>query len=199
MKLNLNNASLRISAGLKKQFPADRIPQVAFSGRSNVGKSSLINSLLGRKSLARVSGEPGKTITINFYDIDGKLYFVDLPGYGYAKRTKADQEKWSALTDGFFTSNRNIDSVKLVCQLIDSRTGPTKDDLGMIDYLQQTGTPYVTVATKYDKLNATEKKRFLESLGSEPLTKGRSCICCSARTGEGKDELWAMILKSCGI
>ena len=164
-----------------------------------MGKSSLINSLLGRKSLARVSGEPGKTITINFYDIDKRLYFVDLPGYGYAKRTKADQEKWSALTDGFFTSNRNIDSVKLVCQLIDSRTGPTNDDLGMLDFLQQTGMPYITVATKFDKLNASEKKRFLEEMETGPLTKGRPCICCSAKTGEGKDELWARIYESCGL
>ena len=88
MKPNLNNVSLKVSAGLPKQFPADRLPQTAFSGRSNVGKSSLINSLLGRKSLARVSGEPGKTITLNFYDIDRKMYLVDLPGYGYAKRTR---------------------------------------------------------------------------------------------------------------
>ncbi|MBQ7600494.1 MAG: YihA family ribosome biogenesis GTP-binding protein [Clostridia bacterium] len=199
MKLNLNNITLKISAGFKKQFPADRIPQVAFSGRSNVGKSSLINSLLGRKSLARVSAEPGKTITINFYDIDGRLYFVDLPGYGYAKRTKADQEKWSSLTDGFFTSNRNIDSVKLICQLIDSRTGPTRDDLAMIDYLQQTGMPYVTVATKYDKLNASEKKKFHDALQAEPLCADRPCICCSSKTGEGRDELWAMITESCGL
>ena len=102
MKPNLNNTSLKISAGLVKQFPADRIPQIAFSGRSNVGKSSLINSLLSRKNLARVSGEPGKTITINFYDIDKKLYLVDLPGYGYAKRTFEDKKRWSALTDGLF-------------------------------------------------------------------------------------------------
>ena len=117
MKLNLNNSSLKISAGLIKQIPADRIPQVAFSGRSNVGKSSLINSLLLRKSLARVSGEPGKTITINFYDIDKKLYLVDLPGYGYAKRTFEEKKLWSALTDGFFTSNKNIDSLRLVNQV----------------------------------------------------------------------------------
>ena len=199
MRLNLNNANLKISAGLKKQFPADRIPQVAFSGRSNVGKSSLINALLNRKNLARVSGEPGKTITINFYDIDGKVYFVDLPGYGYARRTKAEQEKWSALTDGFFTSNRNIDSVKLVCQLIDSRTGPTKDDLSMIDYLDQTGMPFILVATKYDKLNATEKKKFREIISAEPLCACRPCVCCSAKRGEGKDELWARIAESCGL
>ena len=139
MKPNLNNAALKMSAGLPKQFPADRLPQVAFSGRSNVGKSSLINSLLGRKSLARVSGEPGKTITVNFYDIDKKLYLVDLPGYGYAKRSPEEKKRWSALTDGYFTKNPNIDSLKLVCQLIDSRTGPTADDLDMLYYLRETG------------------------------------------------------------
>ena len=132
MKPNLNNTALTMSAGLPKQFPGDHLPQIAFSGRSNVGKSSLINSLLNRKSLARVSGEPGKTITVNFYSIDRKLYFVDLPGYGYAKRSPEDKKRWSALTDGYFTNNPNIDAVRLVCQLIDSRIGPTEDDWNML-------------------------------------------------------------------
>ena len=133
MSLNLQKTDLRISAGLPRQFPTDAIPQVAFSGRSNVGKSSLINSLLGRKSLARVSSAPGKTITVNFYDIDKKLFFVDLPGYGFAKRTLEDKKVWSALTDGYFTANPNIDLLKLVLQLVDSRIGPTKDDEMMLD------------------------------------------------------------------
>ena len=109
MALNLNKVSLRMSAGLPEQFPRDPIPQVAFSGRSNVGKSSLINCLLGRKSLARVSSAPGKTITINFYELDEKLFFVDLPGYGFAKRAPGEKAKWSSLTDGFFTKNKNRD------------------------------------------------------------------------------------------
>ena len=108
MKLNLNNTSLKMSAGMPKQFPTDAIPQIAFSGRSNVGKSSLINSLLNRKNLARVSQSPGKTITINFYDVDRKLFLVDLPGYGYAKRTFTDKQKWSALTEGYFTQNKKF-------------------------------------------------------------------------------------------
>ena len=108
MSLNLNQISLRISAGSKKQFPGDPVPQVAFSGRSNVGKSSLINLLIGRKSLARVSSAPGKTITVNFYDLDGQMFLVDLPGYGFAKRTKEEQSRWSELTDGYFTQNDNI-------------------------------------------------------------------------------------------
>ena len=190
MKPNLNNVSLRITAGLPKQFPADRLPQIAFSGRSNVGKSSLINCLLNRKNLARVSGEPGKTITVNFYDVDRKLYLVDLPGYGYAKRSPEEKQRWSALTDGFFTDNRNIDSLKLVCQLIDSRTGPTRDDLDMLYYLSETGLPHLIAATKCDKLNATETREFLASMEEGEMTRGLPLILCSAKTGRGRDELW---------
>ncbi|MBQ4353879.1 MAG: YihA family ribosome biogenesis GTP-binding protein, partial [Clostridia bacterium] len=182
MKPNLNNVNLKISAGLIKQFPADRIPQVAFSGRSNVGKSSLINSLLNRKSLARVSGEPGKTITINFYDIDKKLYLVDLPGYGYAKRTFEDKKKWSALTDGFFTGNKNLDSLKLVCQLVDSRTGPTEDDYDMLYYLREAGLPHILVATKVDKLNATEKREFADIIADDELTADLPLIYYSSKS-----------------
>jgi GTP-binding protein len=199
MKPNLNNAVLKMSAGLPKQFPADRLPQVAFSGRSNVGKSSLINSLLGRKNLARVSGEPGKTITVNFYDIDKKLYLVDLPGYGYAKRSPEEKKRWSALTDGFFTKNPNIDSLRLVCQLVDSRTGPTSDDLDMLYYLRETGLPHILVATKTDKLNATETREFLDTIAGEELTKDLPLILYSAKTNRGRDELWREIYETTGI
>ena len=199
MKPNLNNVSLKISAGVPKQFPADRLPQVAFSGRSNVGKSSLINSLLNRKSLARVSGEPGKTITINFYDIDKKMYLVDLPGYGYAKRTKEDKAKWSSLTDGYFTSNKNIDSVKLICQLIDSRTGPTNDDYDMLYYLRETGMPHIIVATKTDKLNATEKAKFKEIIEGDELTADLPVIMYSAKTNLGREDLWRQLYAYCKL
>lgn len=199
MKPNLNNATLKITAGLIKQFPADRLPQVAFSGRSNVGKSSLINSLLNRKSLARVSGEPGKTITINFYDIDKKLYLVDLPGYGYAKRTYEDKKRWSALTDGYFTGNRNIDSLRLVCQLVDSRTGPTSDDLDMLYYLKEVGLPHIIVATKTDKLNATEKNKFLTSIAEEELTRDLPLVMYSSKTNNGRVELWNHIYSACEV
>ena len=199
MKPNLNNSSLKISAGVPKQFPADRLPQIAFSGRSNVGKSSLINSLLQRKSLARVSGEPGKTITINFYDIDKKLYLVDLPGYGYAKRTFEDKKKWSALTDGYFTGNRNIDSLKLVCQLIDSRIGPTEDDLDMLYYLREADLPHIIVATKTDKLNATEKAKFNAIMAEEELCEGTPIIMYSAKTNAGREDLWKAIYAACEL
>ena len=199
MKPNLNNSTLKISAGTIKQFPADRIPQVAFSGRSNVGKSSLINSLLNRKNLARVSGEPGKTITINFYDVDKKLYLVDLPGYGYAKRTFEDKKRWSALTDGYFTNNKNIDSLKLVCQLVDSRTGPTSDDCDMLYYMREAGIPHILVATKIDKLNAAEKLEFDEIIAENELTCDLTVIKYSAKTGLGRDELWRHIYSSCNV
>ena len=109
MALNLNNVSLKITAGTVRQFPRSATPQIALAGRSNVGKSSLINTLLGRRALARVSSAPGKTITVNFYDVDGKLFLVDLPGYGYAKRPPEDKARWSELTDGYFTNNPSRD------------------------------------------------------------------------------------------
>ncbi len=195
MSLNIQNANLKISAGLPKQFPADPRPQIAFSGRSNVGKSSLINALLGRKSLARVSSSPGKTITINFYDIDKKIYLVDLPGYGFAKRNPEDKKKWSALTDGYFTQNANIDRLSLVLQLVDSRIPPTADDEMMLEFLRSSGIPYAVVATKVDKLNATERKKNLEALRTHPLITDVPLVPFSALKGEGKDELWKTILR----
>ena len=200
MALNLNNVNLRISAGLPKQFPTDAMVQVAFSGRSNVGKSSLINSLLGRKSLARVSSAPGKTITVNFYDVDKKLFLVDMPGYGFAKRRPEDKAQWSALTDGYFTKNPNIDLLKLVIQLIDSRVGPTADDQMMLQFLRQTNIPFVVVATKSDKLNATERKKSEEQLKNHPdIPADTPILFYSALKGEGKNDLWKLILETANL
>lgn len=190
MIFNPARAILRITAGLPSQFPPDPLPQVAFSGRSNVGKSSLINTLLGRTSLARVSSSPGKTITVNFYEIDKKLFFVDLPGYGYANRSKESRRVWQSLTDGYFTRNPNRDLLRLVVQLVDSRIDATDDDLTMIDWLTENGVPFLLVATKTDKLNKTEradaKNRFDELAkrcgAPEP-------VFFSSSTKEGKDEL----------
>ena len=196
MAINTQNVSLRISAGLPKQFPTDAMPQIAFSGRSNVGKSSLINTLLGRKSLARVSSAPGKTITVNFYDVDKKLFLVDLPGYGYAKRTPEDKKRWSELTDGYFTKNKNIDLLALVVQLIDSRVGPTSDDEMMMNFLIESELPFLVVLTKTDKLNATEKKQSLEKINVHPLaSQAIDVIPFSSLKKEGKNELWSAILK----
>ena len=196
MKLNLNNTQLVITAGMPKQFPTKPIPQIALAGRSNVGKSSLVNCLLGRKNLARVSGEPGKTITVNFYEVDRKLFLVDLPGYGYAKRTKEDILKWSSLTDGYFTKNPNIDLLKLVIQLVDSRMGPTKDDEDMLAYLSECEIPHVIAATKSDKLNATERKKFTESIKLNPYCQSADAVILfSSKSREGKDEIWDEIIK----
>lgn len=194
MSLNLNRTDLRISAGQIKQFPGDPMVQVAFSGRSNVGKSSLINSLLGRKSLARVSASPGKTITINFYDVDKQLFLVDLPGYGFAKRNPADKAQWSALTDGYFTKNPNLDRLRLVIQLVDSRIGPTADDEMMLQFLHQSEIPFLVVATKADKLNATERKKSTELLHSHPdIPTDTPILFYSSQKGEGRTELWRLI------
>ena len=188
MKPNIQKAELKITAGDPRQFPRDPIPQIAFSGRSNVGKSSLVNSLLGRKSLARVSSSPGKTITVNFYDVDRKLYLVDLPGYGFAK--------WSALTDGYFTSNPDSDLLKLVVQLVDSRIGPTSDDRDMLAYLSQCQIPHVIVATKTDKLNAAERKKFVSEISECAEAADADCVIMySAKNGEGRDNLWIKIFE----
>ncbi len=196
MKVNTNNVSLKISAGMPSQFVRSPLPQIAFSGRSNVGKSSLINTLLNRKSMARVSSSPGKTITINFYDVDKKLFLVDLPGYGYAKRTLEDKKKWSLLVDGYFTANPNIDLLRLVCQLVDSRVGLTKDDCDMVEFLNQTDIPYIIVATKTDKLNKTEREKAVKSLVAHPsLRPGTEIILFSSESKEGKNDVWDAILK----
>lgn len=198
MKVNVNNVSLKISAGAPNQFVRSPLPQVAFSGRSNVGKSSLINTLLNRKSLARVSASPGKTITVNFYDVNKKLFLVDLPGYGYAKRTKEDQLKWSSLVDGYFTKNPNLDLLRLVVQLVDSRIGLTKDDRDMVEYLNETGLPYIIVATKTDKLNKTEREKAVNTLVNDPsIMPGTQIILFSSETKEGKNDVWEAILRFC--
>ncbi len=194
-EIKLQNAKLYISAGDARQFPAKPVPQIALSGRSNVGKSSLVNTILGRKALARVSSAPGKTITVNFYDVDGKLFLVDLPGYGFAKRPPQEKAKWSALTDGYFTQNQNIDRLALVLQLIDLKVGPTADDVMMLHYLAEAELPFAVVATKTDKLNKTDRTAALAALAAhEAIPEGTPIIPFSAQTGEGKDVLLKTIL-----
>ena len=200
MGLNTQNVNLKMTAGFASQFPTDAIPQVALSGRSNVGKSSLINTLLGRKSLARVSATPGKTITVNFYEVDKKLFLVDLPGYGFAARNHENQKQWSALTDGYFTKNKNIDLVRGVVQLIDSRAGITRDDAMMLEWMNSSGFPYIVVITKIDKLNKTERAACIEKINAdERIAEGTPIIPFSSLKGEGKAELWRAIADCAGI
>ena len=194
MKINVNNANIAITVGNSRQFPRDPRPEVALSGRSNVGKSSLINTLLGRKSLARVSSSPGKTITINYYDIDKKLYLVDLPGYGYAKRSQESKRGWSSLTEDYFVKNPSSDAIKLVIQLIDIRTGPTDDDIMMINFLIDNGVKFIVVATKTDKLSKTQLANALDDLHKEYFEgTGIEIIPFSSVSRAGKDEVWKKI------
>jgi GTP-binding protein len=195
MKINVNNANISLTVGNPRQFPNDPRPEVALSGRSNVGKSSLINTLLGRKSLARVSSAPGKTITINYYDIDKKLYLVDLPGYGYAKRSQESKRGWSSLTEAYFLKNPSSDSIKLVIQLVDIRTGPTDDDIMMINWLIDSATPFVVVTTKTDKLSKAQLKAALDDLDKNYFAgTGIDIIPFSSVTKDGKEELWGRII-----
>ncbi|PKM62972.1 MAG: YihA family ribosome biogenesis GTP-binding protein [Firmicutes bacterium HGW-Firmicutes-21] len=191
--LNLHNVSLAITAGLPTQLIKYGVPQVAFSGRSNVGKSSLVNSLLGRKKLARVSGEPGKTITVNYYEVDKKLFLVDLPGYGYARRSKEDTKKWSGLTQSYFGMNSVL---RLVLQLVDIKVGLTDTDLVMLDYLHYYNVPYIVVATKCDKLNKTDLTTNVRRLLKDPaLRPGTDIILYSAVKNIGRDDLWSKIIQ----
>ncbi len=184
--MNYNTAKFEKSYGLSTQLPPGNIPEIAFAGRSNVGKSSLLNKLFNRKSLARVSSVPGKTITINFYDVDGKK-FVDLPGYGYAKLSKSEKERFGELMEGYFQQGRNI---KLVVQLVDMRHKPSADDYGMIDFMQQMNIPFIIVMTKSDKLKVKEYKRRLEESQAELACAGDvKIIPFSSQDGNGLDEI----------
>ena len=161
--MNFNNAQFERAFGLLSQLGESDLPEICFSGRSNVGKSSLINKVLGRKSIARVSSKPGKTVTINFYKVEN-IRLVDLPGYGYAKVAYSEKERWSELMEGYFGSGRNI---KKVFQLIDMRHPATDFDLSMLDYLSQMGIPYAVILTKADKLNKTETEKRLSLIREE--------------------------------
>ena len=194
MKINVNNSDIALTAGRREQFPRDPRPQIALSGRSNVGKSSLINTLLGRKSLARVSSAPGKTITINYYNVDKKLYLVDLPGYGYAKRSFDSKKSWSSVTEDYFVKNPSSDALKLVIQLIDVRTGPTDDDIMMINMMIDREINFVVVATKTDKLSKTALAERIAELEKEYFNgTGIEILPFSSVSREGKDELWKRI------
>lgn len=188
--MNWSNARLAISAGFLSQLPAP-LPEVVFAGRSNVGKSSLLNSLLGRRSLARVSASPGKTATINFYEIDGRIYFVDLPGYGYARRSLEQRRCWGELIEGYLAAGRDI---RLVLSLIDIRHAPTADDRLLLQWLCASGLPYLVVATKRDKLSAAQAERRLAELRREAsLPSHVPVIGFSSATGDGRDGLLSII------
>ena len=178
------------SYGTFAQLPQTTKPEIAFAGRSNVGKSSLLNKVLNRKGLARVSSVPGKTVTINFYTVDD-IYFTDLPGYGYAKVSDNEKKRWADLMEGYFASDRNI---KLVVVLTDMRRSITKDDLNMIEYLDHNNFKFAVVMTKSDKLNKTEYAKRLQEIQVE--LEGFSPVAIvpfSSLNGDGRDELRKVI------
>ena len=186
------NCDFETSCGTSKQLIASDMPEVAFSGRSNVGKSSLLNRLLGRKSLARVSSMPGKTVTINFFRVDG-CRFVDLPGYGYAKVSHDEKIRWSELMESYFASGRDI---RVVVQLIDMRHAPSEQDLDMIEYMVANKLPFVVALTKADKLNKSERMKSLTEICTVLAKYGNiPVVPFSATKGEGVDELRGIISK----
>ncbi|MGN0174168.1 MAG: ribosome biogenesis GTP-binding protein YihA/YsxC [Acutalibacteraceae bacterium] len=185
--MQFEKAYFEAAFGTPKQLQKSDLKEVAFSGRSNVGKSSLINKVLNRKKLAKVSSQPGKTVTINFYNlIDGRL--VDLPGYGYAKVSAGEKRRWADLMEAYFSTERNI---ALVVQLVDMRHKLSQLDLDMIDYLEQMGFDFVLALTKSDKLNKTEYKNRLEALEEELsfLDNKPKMIPVSSLNGDGIEEL----------
>ncbi len=191
--MRFDNAVFEAAFGTSGQFLESNLPEIAFSGRSNVGKSSLLNKVIGRKALARVSSVPGKTITINFFRLDS-CRFVDLPGYGYAKVPQSEKLRWAKLMEDYFDSGRNI---RLVVQLIDMRHEPTKQDLEMIEYMNEKNIPFVVALTKCDKLNKTERGNMLLKICSVLTEYGNiSVVPFSAVKGDGADELRRLIEKA---
>lgn len=191
--MNYNNAIFEKSFGISAQLPPSVTPEITFSGRSNVGKSSLLNKLFNRKSLARVSSVPGKTVTINFYGVDNAK-FVDLPGYGYAKLSKQEKERFGELMEGYFHSERNI---KLVVQLVDLRHKPSADDYAMLDFLKQMDILVIVVCTKADKLKVKELERRKREITAElDMIEPDKIIPFSSKTGLGCDEIKMCIEKA---
>ena len=195
--MNYHNVKFETSFGTAAQLPPSELPEIAFAGRSNVGKSSMINKLFNRKQLARVSAVPGKPATINFFRADG-LRFADLPGYGYAKVSKGEKRRWSELISGYFEQDRDL---RLVFQLIDMRHAPTADDLTMINYMIDHEIPFVVVLTKADKLSKTQRAVRLAALETElPCADQIVTIPFSSETGEGVDavkDVVAQIERDC--
>ena len=190
----IKQVSLDLVCGITSKIPQTGRPEVAFAGKSNVGKSSLINKLVNRKALARVSATPGKTATINFYKLP-ECRLVDLPGYGYARVSKSERDRWASLVEGYFAQDRNI---ALVIQLVDMRHKPTADDLQMVDFLLQTGRPFIVVCTKSDKLNRTENQQQTGLFDELFRSQGISWLPFSAVKGVGLEDVKQAIENAVG-
>ena len=189
--MNFNNVEFLISAAAPKDFPKSRLPEIAFAGKSNVGKSSVINRLLNRKNFARVGDKPGKTIHVNYFTIDKKCYFVDLPGYGYAKVSQSEKDRWGKLMEDYFASGR----IDLGILIVDSRHAPTANDVTMANWFIESGCPFVVVANKLDKLKKSEIEPNLQQIRTV-LALPEDCIVIpfSAEKGTGKEDLVRCIL-----
>ena len=184
--MNFNIVEFEAAYGKSKQIPPSDLPEIVFSGKSNVGKSSLINKLLYRKSIARVSATPGKTTTINFFRLK-ECRFADLPGYGYAKVARGEKERWAELVEGYLASERNI---ALIVQICDIRHSPTKDDIEMINFLYSTGYHFIIALTKLDKLKSSQRQGRIDALKEELSEyEGITLLPCSSLSGEGMDEI----------
>ena len=189
--MNYNKVQFEAAFGTLKQIPESDLPEIVFAGRSNVGKSSMLNRIFNRKNLARVSSVPGKTITINFFRVED-VRIVDLPGYGYAKGAKGEKRRWAEMMEGYFQSPRNI---RLVVQLVDMRHKPSEDDYIMMRFLQDAGLPFIVAATKSDKLNKTQYNQRKEALREELAEFGDDLVILpfSSEKGEGTDEIKRII------
>lgn len=193
--MNLHNVDFLISAASNRDFPAVRLPEIAFAGKSNVGKSSVINRLLNRKNFARVGDKPGKTIHVNYFTVDKRCYFVDLPGYGYAKVSQSEKDRWSRLMESYFAAGR----IDLGVLIVDARHAPTNNDITMARWFLDSGCPFVVVANKLDKLKKSELIPNMQTI-REDLELPEDCVVLpfSAEKGTGRDELIRLILSTVG-
>ena len=191
--MNLHNIEFLISAANPKDFPDDRLPEIAFAGKSNVGKSSVINRILQRKNFARVGDKPGKTIHVNYFTIDKTCYFVDLPGYGYAKVSQKEKDRWGKLMEDYFAAQR----IDLGILIVDSRHPPTNNDITMANWFLDSGCPFVVVANKLDKLKKSEIEPNLQTIRDD-LNLPEECpvISFSAEKGTGREDLLRIILNA---
>ena len=193
--MNFQKVEFLISAANPKDFPKDRLPEIAFAGKSNVGKSSVINRILQRKNFARVGEKPGKTIHVNYFTIDSKCYFVDLPGYGYAKVSQSEKDRWGKLMENYFAANR----IDLGVMIVDARHAPTNNDITMARWFLDSECPFVVVANKLDKVKKSQILGNLEVIRQD-LELPESCpvIPFSAEKGTGRDDLVRLILQAAG-
>lgn len=191
--MNFQNVEFLISAASPGSFPKNRLPEIAFAGKSNVGKSSVINRLLQRKNFARVGDKPGKTVHVNYFTVDGKCYFVDLPGYGFAQVSQQEKQRWGKLMEDYFAAGR----ITLGVLIVDYRHPPTNNDITMANWFLESGCPFVVVANKMDKLKKSELAPNLKTI-REDLSLPDSCpvIPFSAEKGDGRDELVRWILRA---